>query len=607
MLQNSIGFSENTVEKNGISTDQIQYILGDYFQPLYEFYGTLFFDSLHYREIVFIVRRSLVLCEVFYSIYHEEVKNDPEKLAQLQYAKRKFHTDSYFLSQYRTYAEKLRNHEFPSILLVDELIIQGDSINETLYEFEQLVLSELKIPDEDLWEEEKRLYQSALGDYIKIFVAVRGDTLLLLNQRYQFSVGKKLGMKSLYDLSNRVGVLINEFDLCNSSYILGLRQKNFPHLSEENTTFYQREVTGGELDTKIYFFAPKQNLPFRGTIRVVSHKLTEEETILPLFFLPELKHHSYRILVDTVASRWTGWTKNRFPEGTPAEMESVHLFLGLSLLRIFCIERDGNDENFRNLHFDTFKIKINFNIQEQEEELLHTLLHEKVLFDKEELVFHLESILSHQNEENTNKNNSKSSKISPYHASGALAKGVEDFFYEKKSNELAYSVKKQKGFLLIQEDETSTRNFAFLRVFHQLKERYPNPQEEDEILCWILQYIDRGVLTLKARKNMDGGSSQFLRTGEGALFLYPKRYHFFNHLLAYLEETNLGDMEWMFADLKDYFTKHQDECGTIYGFTQEELEKYVVLLRRAGQIMEFWTQNLLVSGVYYEETKNRNE
>lgn len=590
-------FHENNPSVFGVSITHVKEALGKHYEPLHKFYGSLFFESQEYEEIVFIVRRSLLLCELFFEIYLTE-SSEAQKLMMF-YSKTKMKTDSHFLSHAKHYCNRLEENNFPSILLVDELVIQGDSISEIMSEFEANLWKEVEenLSSYELYSKKKDEYLQIISDCIQIKVALRGDTLLLLNPRYQFYAEATVDMKTLYDFSNRIGLLINDMPLNNCSYLLGLRENKLDSLPNSVGSFYKAEANSQELSKySVYFFNQENPLPIRGTVRILSHRLSNTLTVLPQIFMPDLSVFQYHDIKRVIHDRWEKFTEDFFPKNSRGEMEAVHFFLNFSLLRLFYVAKDGDDFEFQRKDFDDFKLSVHYHLSQKETEaLIQSLLKPGVLLEEYEFTNLMESVFF-QNTCFSQRPSKKQCNI--YEESAPIAQWIASFFYKKKIDELECSVLKQRGFRGVHKTKNTERNFSFQSIWEKLTKTCPTILEEDAILCWLLQYIDRGILTLNVKKSTQYGSSQFLRTGEGSIFLYPKKYYQFNQFLHTLEESTLGFLEWMEDDIHDFL--RENEADPLFqNVTEKELIDYVRLFHRSNQAFHSWSQDLFISGINY--------
>ncbi len=587
MNHSNISFHEKKAE--------LEFVFGKFYTTLYEFYQKTFQDAEKYDEIIFFSRRGFVLAELFYHVFLEEWGE--EECKTLHSALYKFRTESRILSHCESYAQKLKEQAFPKILFVDELVVQGDTINDILIDFEETVFQKIKSQYDAItqvaWQEIKENYLSQFTKNIHISVAFRSDLALFINPNFRFTIGKKVTKDEIYEFSNRVRIVTNEFPLINMNYYMGVRS-NFSN-GEQIRDFTAVEISSKELESTVYFFTPPEETRFSATIRVNSHLAHEKKTIIPHIFLPELEENAYRTLVNLVSKSWKGWSTELFPKGTRLELEGVYFFLGMSLLKIFS---DQSEQlTFHDLFFDSFKASIHFGDISLLEHLVDV---EDCLWNQATLMSHMKDVLveSPKTFVLSGQATHLSEKLSE---KDALCQTLEDYVYALKIDQLEDFLFRANN--IYEKKEKAVFHWTFSQIITDFLHKNPS-FHQGELLCWLLQFLDRDILGIREIYAVIHHNVP-IRTGESSYFVYPKRYYPISQFLAKMEKKHDGDTKEIKEEITLYFLEKQNAQGKVYGITKEELWHYVDLLEKSGQTLGFWKKNLFVSSKNFRFKQNR--
>lgn len=578
----------------------VKTIFGQHYCDLHQFYKEIFLTAKNYDFVAFVVRRSLVLAEIFYTIILSENKNDQEFLEILNEGREKFCTDTMLLSLAHTWGEGVVKEEFPSILLVDELVMQGDSLNELLLSLEHKVINSTNelIQGESM---SHSAIQELMVRFISIKVFCRNQNTLSFYPTYQqvFKVFKILPDVEWRDFSLRASKATQDLAVIHASYTMGARltQEQVKMLEKDVPDFCPIHTSSDDLKQTAFFY--QVDPTFLGcsmVVRSVYRKESDCYSLVPFVFLPDMKRKQFELLAEKIQSRLLGAYHNNplFAMGTINSYELVSLFLSLSLLEIFV--QCYFPKEHRYLDLDKFAVRTNFGFShklflEQGNTVLNNLLKPEKLFTVEELTNTLREICENQP-------HFLKSTVRPQEQEKAVNSSspkciyLEDVVYRKKIDELAFSYMRRQGYHRLQKDNRSMRNFNFSQFIQDLLPE----QENDTMLyvAWVLQFMDRGILTLKAQ-NTGGEARQLIRTGESSIFLFPKRYHdFIPLLIAYKRSagTDLNHLKHSLIHLQESMGEEKKEIGGI-GVAQR-LYDFLQFLDWSGQTLEGWDFDLKI-------------
>lgn len=305
-----------------------------YSSALSDFFNEIYDKRNLYVLIVFLTRRCSNLAEIFYRLRMEESGETlPVSLI----------TDSALFSIVPRLARFYRQRgRFPSILLVDDIVIFGRSLNDLLNGLEERLCDLLEPMGYNRDDVVQALYRA-----VKIRTFAKSNQPLLLSGHYQanFSADRTMEAVEWRDLSNRISRLILLSGQINSSFICGaeigtdpgnsaaLQEAGFSRIETTYEVFshatFCRTVSLADGNRIIY------------TIRLFTSGASGETVAVPFVFFSGLpKDHLNTVLCDTLEACQPGLgnaLRNGIWSGCiRAQAEAFTLLLSASLLREFC-------------------------------------------------------------------------------------------------------------------------------------------------------------------------------------------------------------------------------------------------------------------------------
>lgn len=241
--------AQTTGQQDNYNEKLAQRILGDtHFNALFAFFSELFKASVDLMEqgrpffVAFFTRRCHVLMQIFLNIafsYEGRPRDEwPEFLSELDLGvlkkavRTRFVTDANLLTMVDSMSEGYRaSGTLPEILVIDELLLHGRTLNSFLLKFETRLGK-----DEAL----KEGFQRAL----KIYVYAQKDSTTLVLSRYrecvQWRFCKCLSERDCGDLSLRLSQMVSVSAVNNVGFSWSLR------ISTEHDKFFAGEPLGRE-------------------------------------------------------------------------------------------------------------------------------------------------------------------------------------------------------------------------------------------------------------------------------------------------------------------------------------------------------------------------
>lgn len=607
MTREEIFYEGELVDFNVDSKTNAVKVLGSHYEDLYTFYKDILFQAKDYDYVAFVVRRSLLLARIFYQILIEECETEEER-TELYKGRRKFCSDTMVLSMAPHWGEKIIEERFPKLLLVDELVMQGDSLNEFLLNLEKKVIASTCETNGGADFTFTTVQEQMIrGISIKVFC--RNTKMLLFYPAYQekFRVMRLMEEKEWHDFSRRASLLINDFFIINASFTQGLVVPPHleEHLNQSVSGFHALCSESLELKERVFFYQDSQKLlGCSMVVRAVYCSASACWTLIPFVFLPDLSSEQFDVIADDIFARWLGYSVEYplFEKGTVNRYEAVSLFLSTSLLELFVARCFGQSlKEFQQQGFmDQFCVNTNFGFCHKEfrsesAEFMERLYCSEILFSEIELEQCLWKICG----ENKHflEENSHPEKDTIFHYNSKNCLKLEDLIYRKKIDELEFSFKKRQGFYLVAKTERSMRNFPLQEFTSEcLTELNGNSME---FVTWLFQFMDRGILTLKV-KNEENQIRQLVRTGEASIFLLPKRYKdFISMILSFQRQTGKDEnaLKRFLKELEDgligdpFFKDAEGLADRLFEFLQ--------CLERSDQTLNGWNYPILKYGVVY--------
>ena len=583
-----------------------QKALGSFYAPLQRFYLDIFLSS-EYQYIVFVARRSIALAELFYIIlWHENAT--PSIRSVLEKSWRSATTDSTIMSYCDEIAQKAVSCEYPKILVVDDVVIQGNGMNELLIGIEEKVSQKIQslCPKED-----PRKYWQGIIDNLRIRVFGQNAAVSAIKLRYHLKLKPEMRLepKQWRDLSNRISEMITATGLANATFIMGVELqedlvnqcvlKNGLKLDVDTLLLPQTENAGSFRERHYLGWAnSEQNAPkYYCSIRLLLNRNIGKYRLMPFVFLPQLTPASYDHMKTAIFEKWGLDGDNcrllRSDGTSRLEYEAMILHLSESLLYAWVhasgIHLSPDD-------YDPMKIALNYGANRRIPKLSNSmfcrLMQPQYLFEWKELV----SLL-----------NEVTQDAAPlYEQLSGLAytdtqckKEMEDLLYQMKLQELTETYRRARsmppansrvlGFSL-KDNRISNWNIL-LSDFLAYVSRFIPASSPYSLINNLLTFMDQGIVTLKARWSAEH-YTQVLRMGEQSMFIWPKRYARYHSILAYLEERQKRLGSDFQEDLNGLLT-HAISTGilntaeTANALTLELME-YLESLYQSGQTLMDW-------------------
>lgn len=551
---------------------------GEYYAPLKMFYSQIFHSS-DYQYVVFVARRSIGLAELFFIILWNEA-TDARQKAKLEESWAIATTDSTILSYTGQIAQKIADGLHPRILIVDDVLIQGNGLNELLSTIELSVLNELcgcqdPLSAQDRWRE--------IVNSIDIRIFVQNKKLSVVNLQYQLKLEPQFIMepKQWHDLSRRISNMIVASGMANATFIMGAEvhagsAENYKRIQKitdkglrlndscqltplpcQEGTLFERHYFGWSPET------PEQR-KYYCSLRIIKNCYSDSFRIMPFVFLPQLTDHAYTTLKNRVYEKWglpsDNGILNPGRHTTRLEYEAMLLHLSESLLAAWL---DAAGVKLEQADYDPLKVFLNYTLNSHssmvDADLFLRLTNPAYLFSWEELVPLLDDITK------------EAMPLGTFvqHSSKDLRYALEDLVYHTKIQELTDSYRsysnlpsktEDSAIFTLAENRRANWNIPLNRFISQAS-AYVADIHLHELFSCLLSFMDEGILTLKVRSDGDR-FSQVLRMGEQSLFLWPQRYEIYLPILSYVAEYT----ERTLGDLREnllMFLKHSQASGAL--------------------------------------------
>lgn len=130
-----------------------------------------------------------------------------------------------------TIAGFFREHgRFPSILIVDDLVLHGRGISKLLSDLEELVVQELADPNEAMGRDKRYYIRRSLASAIDIFTFAANKQPLLISDIYRQNLHweKSLYTREIRSLSQQISSFLQKADVPNTSYVLSYHVSSMP-------------------------------------------------------------------------------------------------------------------------------------------------------------------------------------------------------------------------------------------------------------------------------------------------------------------------------------------------------------------------------------------
>ena len=605
-----------------------QAILGSHYDDLKQFYRSIFLAD-EYQYIVFVARRSIGLAELFFIILWHE--NDSLSFRdRLEACWAKSTSDSTIMSYAGEIAQSLKLGQYPKILIVDDLLVQGNGLNELLTTIESNVIRELRLisdtPDADK-------YWQDIVNAISIRVFSQNSKVSIVNLQYQLQLKPTYCMvpKDWHDLSRRISALILFSGMANATFIMGAEQTagtverkmlNTGLALDSDTILKPVTESHNSFHERHYFSWTDPNRPlprFYCSLRLIKNQFTNHYLLMPFIFLPQLSDRSYDLLKKRICEKWGIDSSNSVlfcDDIKTSRLEYEAMILHLSESLLMCWTQAAGISLARRNYIPT-KIVLNYGINR-----CHPLINSNVffrlidpnyLFNWEELTELLFEVTQDAPALVTVNGVTDISEQT-------IRNQIEDIIYQTKLQELTVSYQSSQTLsweqqqaldsTILEEHKQTNWNILLEEFTAEICSKIRGISADVLFRC-LLTSMDYGITTLKARQ----GSSRFtqvLRMSEQALFLWPSRYAHYYPTLSYLEERAARLDSDFAAELRTFLNHLQSqdllESDTDADTLTAELTKYLTTLRDSGQEPEDWDigfEKPLILDIYSVQADSR--
>jgi len=596
-------------------------LLFPFYDGLEQFFKDIFSMQDEYNYVVFVAQRCSNLAELFYYL----IQNQSLLGERPQDYPPNFITDSALLSQADAMVSVYkRDGCFPTILIVDDIVIYGRSLSALLEMLEKRILERLEPEGYDCDE-----VISALLRAVRLRAFARNNQSLLLTSRYQpnFEAMEKMAPKRWRDLSNRITRLVQTVGLVNSSFISGaeldlsltqwndLCMKGFSRVDTNYDSFsecmFYRTVTLENAIQAIYTVRLFWTSSY-GSSDVPQQKVV----VVPFVFLPDISED----IMERVIAKALGQLRTQLGD-TPLDaggkwqnsgrtrVEAFTLLLSISLLKEFC-----RMTGYTAKPNGQIKLRMNYaaGLDQQVEQFIRNVLDMGKpllsLAQMDDLFLNCADFTSVEPlgyavwEEPRRVTGSKEFK-----------NYIEDIIYRiglkyYKRSYIETKVYHEPG--LAKGEVTSDYFVSLSTLLKKLTGNVKGKGVSAELVAWILQFLDAGILSLGVRtRAQETGNSvlQCVKTGEQSQFIMPKRLCEFIPVLILIQRKAYAldrTFEFELARLAQINRDCRERKGDILEFVQR--------LESSGQDLEDWDFNLLAmpssnSGTWKEEIKSALE
>lgn len=524
--------------------------LGPFYVRLEKFYLDIFL-SCEYQYIIFVARRSIALAELFYIIlWHEN--EEPSIRTALEKSWHNSITDSTIMSYCDEIAQKAVSCEYPPILIVDDVMIQGNGMNELLAGIEDAISQRLR--SSCSYEDSRRHWQGIIDNLqIRVFGQNASPSVIKLQYHLKLRPEMWLEPRQWRDLSNRISEMITATGLANATFIMGVElQEDLVNQSilknglylDGNTLILPQSENVGSFRERHYLGwsnSEQESTKYYCSVRLLRNRYTGTYRLMPFVFLPQLTPVSYNRLKNAIFKKWDIDGENckllRSDGTSRLEYEAMVLHLSESLLYAWT---QVAGITLKPTDYDLMKITLNYGANRKNPKLsgamLCRLMQPQYLFDWGDMV----SILNEVTQDSVPLYGQLYEKK---HTESQCRKEMEDMLYQMKMQELTETHRRAKsmppvdsnvlGFSL-KANRISNWNIL-LSDFLEYITKFTTVDSTDSLINSLLTFMDQGIVTLKARWSTEH-YTQVLRMGEQSMFIWPKRYAIYYPVLAYLEE-----------------------------------------------------------------------
>lgn len=555
-------------------------VLLPFYRDLFAFFNGIFDMGSNYQRVVFIARRCSNLMEIFFRLSGRCDKEFPPN----------FITDSAMFSLIQGWAMYYqRNGRFPSILVVDDIVIYGQALDAFLRELEDQLYAEL-----EPYGVSRESVAAALARAVRIRTFARNNQPLLLSSRYQssFTAVEIMEPVKWRDLSNRISRLILLWGQVNSCFISGaelvpahgvweaLYQEGFSRIETTYDTFPQTTFCRVMLlpsgETVIY------------TVRLFSSGVDGSIVAAPFVFLPNSPKNVMNDMLQIAMDKCRMSCKSWFDAAKYQRIksEAFALLLSTSLLNEFC-RLTGTIPRYNG----KIKLQMNFGTALNDEmcQFVDSVLEPgaKLLSLGEMDRLFMGSVAYQWG------GWGERGWIDPQiqgNGSERLKERLENDIYEVGLDHYArayWETQMYQGGLF----ERETDYFITTpELFGQFSESH-SERTLPHVVSWVLQMADAGILAITMRTfpyDQTNYVGQCLKTGEQSQFIMPKRLRDFIPILIYIQRKAYIFNRDFRQELYRFANVNEDVRSRM-----DEIERFLAELGSSGQRLEDWDFDLV--------------
>jgi hypothetical protein len=550
------------------------------------------------RYVVFLVRRCYMLALIMEQVTGKKMLDEAGKIEYL--------TDAAMLLRAPELAEHYRNAGyFPDILLYDDILIHGRNINRLLEYMEDLLVAELPEyePDE---------IRGALADAVGISVYVRANGPILLFPRYELHLkSERVEDTSFWrKLSSDISTLITRLGVANASYIIsaGVDPEIVEKLDLEPDSEWNRSVYFNNLEyARVALDAESGYVYAIKTLRIIKSEVDDAYRAIPFVFMPNLSGEEtlgiWREL-SLYLKEYKEWDKYgriltdwMHIKGMRSFNEWLSLLWSNAVLREFQKEY-GIRFDETDLEAECRKLARNYNwgdIEETIDFLRWTVCTVDVKASD------LTAVLLHNIEKERYLLEVDSASDAGFEPEDLEA--LEDIFYDQACRDERDAYETLREFLPPMQKRTVRHLKDVRMVFREAGYDKVGADIIQAAVSYFLQMMDAGIVALSSYPATDirvVGYSQFVKTGEQSLYIWPTRYCEYLPFLYRVEDRCEQTNRWIREELIAYFSS--DQCK-ISGSVKEKLIIFVDRMATMGQRPSDWR----ISYVYkYEKEEGED-
>lgn len=566
--------------EQNLDNQRASIVLGkDFYEGIKNFYRDVRNSRYDYK--VCLIRRSYVLRRLFL---------DLEEGGEPAFDTQECMTDGAFLFLCDEVARYyLKNGRFPTIAVIDDILIHGRAINAFLLRVEERIIRCLRDLGYEFNDVEVR---EELPKTLDIRVYYQNTCPSVVLERYRSKIRSDRTESPILwrDLSNRISLLLSEAGIANASFILSsvVSEHEIPTASAG----YRRIATRYEGTEEILFLKKKvfgAGVKAIFTVRVLPVSDTGSRRMIPFVFLSEIGAENRRLLWDSVCEKLLD-TQFReviraFRRGNRrTQDEFCSLVLSQSMLQSFLKECGLDNGALLYDQQEIYKIAHNYGNTQPVCDLIDYIWKTPV-FTAEELDQLLYRVTV---QEKVLCRNDDAGSISEEQKS-ILLKQMEDMIYQQglEAEKHAYAVRKGQESDVTDYKERLSAGELIDTIYQRSSEVF----SLDHVIAYLLQFMDAGNIVLSVYQNSErrmDAYDQYLKAGEQSLAIEAWRHFDYIPLLAMIDrKCTAGGLD-VHQEWKKCFVKI-----LISPEKAAEIDQFLTDLKESGQRAVDWDFNML--------------